>query len=102
VEITVSEQPIYKVGKDVSPRSPQFDPDPPYSERARIVKYSGTVAPLVVIDAQGNVSDISVLKPLFFGLAEQALETVRTWKFRRARRGFGSGQSQRRSKLQAL
>jgi TonB family protein len=82
VETTVPEQPTHRVHKDVSPPIPQFDPDPPYTEKARLVKYSGTVTLLVVIDAHGSVSNVTVVKPQPFGLAEQAIDTVRTWKFR--------------------
>jgi TonB family protein len=82
----VPEQPTDKVGGHGSAPSPLFDPEPPYTEKARILKYSGRVSLVLVIDAQGNVSDVSVLKPLPFGLAEQAIETVRTWKFRPATR----------------
>lgn len=66
--------------------SPLFDPNPSYTEKARTVKYSGTIILQLVIDAQGNVSDVRVLRPQPFGLAEQAIETARTWKFRPALR----------------
>ena len=86
VEAGVPKQDIYDVGGGVRPPVPQFDPDPPYTEKARTVKYSGSMALLAVIDAQGNVSEVTVVKPLPFGLAEQAIETVLTWKFRPATR----------------
>jgi len=86
VKTTVPEQTTHEIGKGVSAPVPQFDPNPPYTEKARIVKYSGTVNLALVVDAQGNVSDVAVVKPLPFGLAEQAIETVRTWKFRPAMR----------------
>jgi TonB family protein len=35
----------------------------------------------LVVDAEGSVGDVAVVKPLSFGLAEQAIKTVRTWKF---------------------
>jgi len=75
------------VGGGVSAPVSQFHPEPPYSEKARIAKYQGTTMLWIIIDAQGSVSDVSVAKPLFLGLSEQAIETVRTWQFQPAMRG---------------
>ena len=86
VEAAVPKQDIYDAGGAVSPPVPQFDPDPPYTDKARTIKYSGTITLLAVIDAQGNVSEVTVVKPQPFGLAEQAVETVLTWRFRPATR----------------
>ena len=38
------------------------------------------------MDAQGNVTDCRVVRPLGLGLDEKAMETVRTWKFKPALR----------------
>jgi TonB family protein len=40
----------------------------------------------IIVDVQGNVTDIRVVKPLGLGLDEKAVETVRTWKFKPAMR----------------
>ncbi len=73
---------VYNVGGNVSAPVPTYKPQPPYSEEARRDKLEGTVLLGVVVDAQGNVSDVRVLKPLGKGLDEKAIGTVRTWKFR--------------------
>ena len=65
---------------------PIYKPEPPYSEEARKAKYQGTVVLWIVVDAQGNVSDARVVKPLGLGLDEKAVETVHTWKFKPAMR----------------
>jgi len=38
----------------------------------------------IVVDAQGNVTDARVVKPLGLGLDEKAVEAVHTWKFKPA------------------
>jgi protein TonB len=40
----------------------------------------------IVVDAQGSVSDVTVVKPLGVGLDEEAINTIRTWKFKPAER----------------
>ena len=81
VKAAVPAQDVYPLGGRVSAPYPHFKPQPPYSEKARIAKYSGTVVLRLVVNEGGSVSDVAVVKPLFFGLAEQAIQTVRTWKF---------------------
>lgn len=77
----------YSVGSGVSAPVPIYKPEPAYSEEARKAKYQGTVVLLIVVDAQGNVTDARVVKPLGMGLDEKAVESVRTWKFKPALRG---------------
>ena len=72
----------YSVGGGVTAPIPIYKPEPPYSEEARKAKYQGTVVVLIIVDAQGSVSDARIVKPLGLGLDEKALETVRTWKFK--------------------
>jgi TonB family protein len=70
----------------VSAPIPIYKPEPTYSEEARKAKYQGTVVLWIVVDAQGNVIDPKVVRPLGLGLDEKALEGVRTWKFKPALR----------------
>lgn len=72
----------YSVGGSVTAPVPIFKPDPPYSEEARKAKHQGTVVLYIIVDANGNVTEARVVKPLGLGLDEKALETVRTWKFK--------------------
>jgi len=76
----------FSVGGNVLAPIPIYKPEPPYSEEARKAKYQGTVVLWIVVDAQGNVSDARVVKPLGLGLDEKAVETVHTWKFKPAMR----------------
>ncbi len=76
----------FSVGGNVSAPIPIYKPEPPYSEEARKAKYQGTVVLWIVVDQQGTVTDVRVVKPLGLGLDEKAVETVRTWKFIAAKR----------------
>lgn len=73
---------VYDVGGNVTAPVGIYTPDPQYSEEARKAKYSGVVVVEIIVDAQGNVRDAQVVKPVGLGLDEKALEAVRTWKFK--------------------
>jgi len=77
---------VYSVGGGVSAPIPIYKPEPAYSEEARKAKYQGTVVLWIVVDAQGNVADCRVVKPLGLGLDEKAVEGVKVWKFKPAMR----------------
>jgi TonB family protein len=76
----------FSVGGGISAPTPIYDPAPAYSEEARKAKYQGNVVVMIVVDAQGNVTDAHVVRPVGLGLDENAVEIVRTWKFRPAMR----------------
>jgi TonB family protein len=72
----------YAVGGNVSAPIPIYQPMPAYSEEARKAKHQGTVVLWIVVNSDGSVSDVRVVKPLGLGLDEKAVETVKTWKFK--------------------
>jgi protein TonB len=76
----------YEVGGNVTAPIPIYSPDPGYSEEARKAKYSGVAVVVAIVDAQGNVVDVQILKPVGLGLDEKAVEAVRQWKFKPAMR----------------
>ena len=55
--------------------------EPRYTEIARTVRRQGIVILQTVIDTDGKVQDVKVLKDLGFGLTEAAVEAVRQWTF---------------------
>jgi TonB family protein len=66
---------------------PVYQPQPGYTPKAHDDHLEGTVVLGIVIDAQGNVTEVKeTSKPLGDGLDEKAIETVRTWKFEPATR----------------
>jgi TonB family protein len=77
---------VYRLGGEVSYPVAIYHPEPPYSEEARKKKHQGTVGLQIVIGADGSVTDAVVVKPLGYGLDENAVKTVRTWKFKPAMR----------------
>jgi len=73
---------VYQPGGGVSAPSVRFKVDPDYSEEARKAKYQGKVLLSVIVDEQGTVRDIRVLRPLGLGLDQKAVDAVVQWKFR--------------------
>jgi periplasmic protein TonB len=57
-------------------------PRPDYSEDARKAKVQGSVLLNVVVLADGKVGSIELVKSLGMGLDQQAINSVRAWKFR--------------------
>jgi TonB family protein len=75
----------YNVGGDVSPPTPLYTPNAPYTEQARRAHLGGTVVLGIVINEHGKVTEIQELsKPLGMGLDQSAIQTVGTWVFRAA------------------
>ncbi len=56
-------------------------PDPAYTEVARRARRTGIVVLEAVIDRDGSVRDVKVLRDLGFGLTEAAVNAVRRWRF---------------------
>ncbi len=52
-----------------------------YSEEARLNHISGIVKLKVTVDIDGHVKDIEVVHSVGYGLDENAVKAVRTWKF---------------------
>lgn len=73
--------PIYAVGGEVKPPKRAYTPEPSYTESARRAKKQGTVALAIVITPEGEVHDVEVCKNLEPSLDQEAVETVRRWKF---------------------
>lgn len=55
-------------------------PNPPYNNEARAAKLSGVVTMEGIISIEGHVTGLRLVKGLPFGLNENSLETLRTWR----------------------
>ena len=54
---------------------------PQYTEEAREARIQGMVILQTIIDKEGNITDIKVMKGLPLGLSEAAMSAVRQWKY---------------------
>ena len=72
------------MGGEVDPPEKLFAPQPGYTEEARQARVQGVVILQAVIDVLGQVTNIKVLKGLPQGLADAAVMTVATWRFKPA------------------
>jgi protein TonB len=70
-----------RVGGDVLAPVKVSAPDPVYTETARTARIEGTVILEAVIDKNGNVDRVKVLKGLPMGLDRAAVDAVKRWKF---------------------
>ena len=61
-----------------------YSPDPHYPEEARHARVQGVVILQTIINTDGNVTDVKVLKGLPSGLTESAVAAVSSWRFKPA------------------
>jgi len=78
---TAGEGPLRGNGASTTP-SAIYAPNPSFSDQARKAKVQGTILLVVTVTASGDVADVKVVKGLGSGLDENAVATVRTWKFK--------------------
>lgn len=70
-----------QVGGDVLAPTKVSAPDPVYTEIARKARVQGVVIVQAIIDKQGNVTNVKVLKGLGMGLDQAAVDAIKKWKF---------------------
>jgi len=79
-----AESKVYKPGDAVTPPRAIKSPDPRYSKEAAKKKIQGVVVVAAVIGPDGFVKDVRVVHGLGYGLDEEAVKTVRRWRFQPA------------------
>jgi len=72
----------YHVGGDVNAPVAIVHVEPQYTDEARQARVSGVVIVQALIDHNGVVKDVHVLKPLPYGLSEAAVDAVKQWSFK--------------------
>jgi TonB family protein len=75
---------VYTVGNGVSAPVLIYKPEPPYTKEAKAAKTQGKVVLKIIIGADGGVTDVKAEQGLDEGLTENAVNTVKTWKFKPA------------------
>lgn len=60
--------------------------EPSYTEEARRAKLNGTVVLWLIVNRDGKVASVQILRPVGLGLDDHAVETVMKWQFKPARR----------------
>src|SRR5207247_9508256 len=73
-------------GQQTSPPRPLYGPDPEYPEQARIQQLEGTCPLRATVGSDGAVYDVEVEHRLGGGLDERAVEALRRWRFKLARK----------------
>lgn len=76
-----AETSIFYVGPEVKGPKPQYTPDPDFTEIARYEKYPGVAVLKIVVDKNGDVQRVNLVRPLGLGLDESALAAIKTWRF---------------------
>ncbi|HEY7058443.1 MAG TPA: TonB family protein [Vicinamibacterales bacterium] len=79
---------IYRLGSGISNPEPTFSPRPNYTADAMRAKVQGTVALEAVVLPNGSVGEVRITRSLdpHFGLDQEAIRTVKSWRFRPARK----------------
>ena len=72
---------IPRVGNGISIPHATYMPDPEFSDTARHAKHQGTLVLWLIVDQYGVPQHVRIAKPLGLGLDENAVKTIRTWKF---------------------
>jgi len=71
----------FPVGKGVRPPRAAYEPEPEFSDAARVAKYQGIVTLSVVVNREGSPTNIRIAQPLGYGLDAKAVQAVEGWKF---------------------
>jgi TonB family protein len=71
-----------KIGNGVSAPSLIYQVNPEYTPEAKAAKLNGSVTVSLIVDANGDPSEVRVIRGVGMGLDEKAIEAVKQWKFK--------------------
>lgn len=72
---------LYRNDSRMTPPKISYHREPEFSDSARAARFQGQVLLTLVVDKEGNPTNIRISQPLGDGLDEKAVEAVRHWKF---------------------
>ncbi len=75
---------VYKVEKGVTAPKAVYSPNPAFTDEARRKKINGVVLLGLIVNSDGTVRAVNVVKSLEPGLDKQAIAAVSKWKFQPA------------------
>ena len=84
--VHIGDSPTIRDGNTVSPPEVLFYTNPFYTRTAREKKVEGTVTIEGAFDVNGCMKVVRIIKAIGFGLDENALAAVRSWRFSPAKR----------------
>lgn len=79
-------EPVYQVGSSIQPPVVIHMVSPKYSQQARAAKFSGDVVVSMIVDSEGKLRDVHILRGVGMGLDENAIEAVKKYRFKPALR----------------
>ena len=74
----------HPTGAQDQPPHAIYSPEPEYSDKARKKKINGDIMLSLIVGTDGLPRDVTVEKPLGYGLDEQAVKAVQQWRFQPA------------------
>ena len=79
---------IYRLGSGISSPELTYGPRPSYTADAMRAKMQGVVGLEAVVTSSGTVGEVRITRSLdpHFGLDQEAIKTVKSWRFRPARK----------------
>jgi TonB family protein len=76
---------IFEEGETDEPAVPLFQPSIPYPDRARDLEIEGILEVILIIDTQGKVASVEVVRSPHVSISNAARKVIGSWRFKPAR-----------------
>jgi TonB family protein len=78
---TLRDGPVYKVGEGITAPKATTHPNPRYTQKALDERLHGSVELSGIVETDGSISSIKVVKGLSDDLDQQAIDALKQWRF---------------------